>query len=174
MKGREAIEKGETISVEDMKREIESWQSGPILLSPKMKTLDAIMVKSIAASAVTLSYALAVFYLSFMSAGMLALVYNRVGIRGGVSLLHVLSFALMAFLLRFMFSTRLYQTRVQNPRFWSVYTAIILAGALEFLQWFMPTRHARVRDLLLHAAGILIFYIADRGMDLYCKWRECD
>jgi hypothetical protein len=25
MKGREAIEKGETISVEDMKREIESW-----------------------------------------------------------------------------------------------------------------------------------------------------
>ena len=132
------------------------------------------MMKSIAASTVTLSYALAIFYLSFVSAGTLGMIYSRMGITGGVSLFHVLSFALLAFLLRFMFSTRLYKTRIHNPSVWSVYTAVILAGGLEFLQWFMPSRHARVRDLLLHAAGIFIFYIIDRGMDQYGKWRECD
>jgi VanZ family protein len=78
-----------------------------------------------------------------------------VGIRGGVSLLHVLSFALLTFLIRFMFSTRLYKTRIQNPCAWSVYTAVILAGILEILQVFMPTRHAKARDLLFHASESL-------------------
>jgi VanZ family protein len=131
------------------------------------------MMKSIAASTVTLFYALAIFYLSFVSAGTLGAIYKRVGIRGGVSLLHVLAFALLAVLIRYMFSTRLYKTWIPNPRAWSVYTAGILAGILEFLQVFMPTRHARARDLLLHAAGIFIFFIVDRGMDKYGKWREC-
>jgi hypothetical protein len=140
----------------------------------KMKTLDTIMVKSIAASTVTLSYALAIFYLSFVNAGTLGLIYKRIGITGGVSLLHVLSFALLAFLIRFMFSTRLYKTRIQDSRTWSVYTAVILAGIIEILQVFMPTRHARTRDLLLHAAGIFVFFIIDRGIDQYVKWRECD
>ena len=84
------------------------------------------MMKSIAASTVTLSYALAIFYLSFVSAGTLGMFYKRVGITGGVSLLHLLSFFLMGVLLRFMFSTRLYEAWVHNPRAWSVYTAVIL------------------------------------------------
>jgi hypothetical protein len=125
------------------------------------------MIKSIAASTVTLSYALAIFYLSVVSAGTLGVFYKRAGIRGGVSLLHVLAFALLAFLIRFMFSTRLYKMRIPNPRAWSVTTAGVLAGVLEFLQVFMPTRHARARDLLLHAAGIFIFFIVDRGIDKY-------
>ena len=126
-------------------------------------------MKSIAASTVTLFYALAIFYLSFVSAGTLGAIYKRVGIRGGVSLLHVLAFALLAVLIRFMFSTRLYKIRIQNPRAWSVFTAVFLSGVLEFLQLFMPTRHASVRDLLLHAAGIFIFFIVDRGIDNYGK-----
>ena len=40
------------------------------------------MMKSIAASTVTLSYALAIFYLSFVSAGTLGVIYKRVGITG--------------------------------------------------------------------------------------------
>lgn len=131
------------------------------------------MVKSIAASTVTLSYVLAIFYLSFVSAGTLGMIYKRVGITGGVSLLHLLSFFLLALLLRFMFSTRLYKPRIQDPSVWSVSTAAVLAGVLEFLQVFLPTRHARARDLLLHAAGIFIFIIVDKGMDKYGKWREC-
>lgn len=138
-----------------------------------MKILDTTMVKSIAASTVTLSYVLAIFYLSFVSAGTLGMIYNRVGIRGAISLLHLLSFVLLAFLLRFTFSTRLYIMRIQNPRAWSIYTTVTLAGILEFLQVFIPTRHARARDLLLHAAGIFIFFIIDRGLDIYDKWREC-
>jgi hypothetical protein len=133
-----------------------------------------IMLKSIAASTVTLSYLLAIFYVSFVSAGTLGMIYKRVGIAGGISLLHVLSFALMAFLLRFMFSTRLYKTRIRDPLAWSVSTTAILAVVLEFLQVFMPTRHARARDLLLHAAGVFIFIIIDKGRDKYGKWRECE
>ena len=130
------------------------------------------MIKSIVTSTVTLSYALAIFFLSFVSAGTLGEIYKRAGIRG-VNLLHMLSFALLAFLLRLMFSTRLYKTKISNPCAWSVYASVILAGVLEFLQVFMPTRHARVRDLLLHAAGIFIFFIIDRGMDKYGKRQEC-
>jgi hypothetical protein len=51
---------------------------------------------------------------------------------------------------------------------------MFLSAALKALQWFMPTRHARVRDLLLHAVGIFIFFIIDWGMDRYCSRRECD
>ena len=126
------------------------------------------MIKSIVASTVTLSYALAIFYLSFVNAGTLGAIYKRVGIRGD-NLLHVLSFVLLAVLIRFMFSTQLYKIRIQNPRAWSVFTAVFLSGVLEFLQLFMPTRHASVRDLLLHAAGIFIFFIVDRGIDNYGK-----
>ena len=128
------------------------------------------MMKSIVASTITLFYVLVIFYLSFVSAGTLGVIYTRVGIREGVSLLHVIAFALLAFLTRFMFSTRLFETRIQNPRAWGVYIAVFLAGVIEFLQCFVPTRHARVRDLLLHAAGIFIFIIIDRGMDNYGKW----
>jgi hypothetical protein len=130
--------------------------------------LDMTMIKSIAASMVTLSYVLAIFYLSFVSAGTLGEIYKRAGIRG-VRLLHVLSFVLLAFLIRFMFSTRLYKSCIQNPRLWSVYTAVFMSGVLEFLQVFMPTRHARIRDLLLHAAGIFIFFVVDRSIDIYGK-----
>jgi hypothetical protein len=41
-----------------------------------MKNQDTIMVKSIAACTVTLSYALAIFYLSFVSAGTLGLAFT--------------------------------------------------------------------------------------------------
>jgi hypothetical protein len=51
---------------------------------------------------------------------------------------------------------------------------VILAGILEILQVFLPTRHARARDLLLHAAGIFIFFTIDRGIGKYVKCRECD
>jgi VanZ family protein len=132
------------------------------------------MIKSIAATSVTLTYALAILYLSFVSAGSLGLFYKRVGITGGVSLLHLLSFFLMGVLLRFMFSTRLYETWVHNPRAWSVCTAGFLAGVLEFVQWFMPSRHARARDLLLHASGIFIFFVIDRGIEKYGKLRKCN
>ncbi|MDO9111685.1 MAG: VanZ family protein [Desulfatirhabdiaceae bacterium] len=125
------------------------------------------MMKSIVASTVTLSYTLAIFYLSAVSAGTLGMIYKRAGIIHGVGLLHVLSFVLMGFLIRFMFSTQFYRKWIQNPRLWSVCTTVFLAGVLEFLQWFMPTRHARARDLLLHAAGIFIFFIVDWGMERY-------
>lgn len=130
------------------------------------------MIKSIAASTVTLTYVIALFYLSFVSAGTLGEIYKRTGIRG-VGLSHVLSFALLAFLIRFMFSTQLYKTWIQHSRAWSVCFAMFLAMTLEFLQVFIPTRHARVRDLMLHTAGIFIFFIVDRCIAKYGRWREC-
>jgi len=132
-----------------------------------------IMIKSIAASTIALSYALIIFYMSFVSAGTLHIIYKRVGI-GGDNLLHVLSFILLAFLIRFMFSTRLYQKLTQSPRVWSVYTSAFLSVTLEISQVFMPTRHASVLDLLLHAAGIFIFFVIDSGIDKYGKRQEYD
>jgi VanZ family protein len=121
-------------------------------------------MKSVAIGTVTLSYALTIFYMSFVSAGTLGVIYKWMGIRGD-NLLHVLSFVLLAFLLRFMFATRLYRMRIQDSRAWSVCTAVFLSVIIEILQGFMPTRHASVRDILLHAAGIFIFFIVDRSID---------
>ena len=132
-----------------------------------------IMTKSIAASTIALSYALIIFYMSFVSAGTLHVIYKRVGI-GGDNLPHVLSFVLLAFLIRFMFSTRLYKKLTQCPRVWSVYTSAFLSVTLEISQVFMPTRHASFLDMLLHAAGIFIFFVIDSGIDKYGKRQEYD
>jgi glycopeptide antibiotics resistance protein len=132
-----------------------------------------IMIKSIAASTITLSYALVIFYMSLVSAGTLHVIYKRVGI-GGDNLLHVLSFVLLAFLTRFMFSTKFYKKLTQSPRVWSVCTSAFLSVTIEIFQVFMPTRHASVLDLLLHAAGIFIFFVIDSGIDKYGKKQEFD
>jgi VanZ family protein len=73
-----------------------------------------------------------------------------------------------------MFSTRLYKKLTQNPRVWSVYTSAFLSVTLEVAQMFMPTRHASVFDMLLHAAGIFIFFVIDSGIDKYGKRQEYD
>lgn len=121
-------------------------------------------MKSIAAGTAALSYTLTVFFFSFVSAGTLQIYYKWAGIESD-NLLHVFSFVLLPFLIRLMFSTKLFKAVIQNPRAWSVTIAVFLSVILEMLQAAMPTRHAAVLDLSLHSAGILLFLACDVGFE---------
>jgi glycopeptide antibiotics resistance protein len=120
------------------------------------------MIASITATSAAMTYVAALCYLSFIRSGRLGMLYRAFGIRND-NVFHILCFILLAFLLRLMFSTRLYRPAIQSPRIWSVSVAIGISLSIELIQLFTPTRHGTSLDFFLHAAGIAIFFIIDKA-----------
>jgi glycopeptide antibiotics resistance protein len=118
------------------------------------------MIASITTTSAALICVLTVCYLSFIKAGKLGILYRTFGIRGD-DIFHVLSFILLAFLLRIMFSTSLYRPAIKNPRIWVAWVTLGISLFIESIQIVMPTRHASLLDIILHASGIAIFFVAD-------------
>jgi VanZ family protein len=113
---------------------------------------------SFAASAASVGYVGLLFYLSFIQADELGELYRRTGLKGD-DLLHILAFAVLGFLMFAAFSSSLYRGFIIAPRAWSIFVSLALAVIIELVQTNMPTRHASVIDLALHALGILIFLL---------------
>lgn len=131
-------------------------------------------MKSAISSMAAIGYVLVIFYLSVISADSLGAIYYHVGItRIIVKLLHVAVFFLMALLLRLAFSTQFYQKWIQDSRSWSACVTLGLAALLLFVKVLIPTRHARLSDLILHFAGIFFFFIVDWSIEKKYRWSEC-
>ena len=115
------------------------------------------MAVSVGATGLALAYVFMICYASFVGADTLGELYRRSGIEGD-DILHVLSFVLLGFILFIAFSSALYRNSIRAPRAWSIFMSALLSIIIELAQISMPTRHASLFDLSLHASGILIFY----------------
>ncbi len=121
-------------------------------------------MKSIAAALVALSCVLSIFYFSFIQADTLRLFYQWIGI-GSDTFLHVLSFFLLSCVIRLMFSTQFFRGLIQKPGVWSAVIAMSLSVIIETVQLVTTTRHGLLRDLWLHAAGIMLFLVCNLGFE---------
>ncbi|MGD9973952.1 MAG: hypothetical protein AB7S77_12905 [Desulfatirhabdiaceae bacterium] len=121
-------------------------------------------MKSIAIASVALSCILAIFYFSLIQADTLELFYQWIGI-GNDTFLHVLSFFLLSCVIRLMLSTRFFRGLIQKPGAWSAGIAMSLSVIIETVQLVTTTRHGLLRDLWLHAAGIMLFLVCDLSFE---------
>lgn len=122
------------------------------------------MIAAITSTSAALIFILTMCYLSFIKAGKLGILYRTLGIRAD-DIFHILSFILLAFLLRIMFSTSVYRSTIKNPRIWGAWVTLGISLFIEWVQLFIPTRHASLLDVVLHISGIAIFIIIDMTIE---------
>jgi len=114
--------------------------------------------KSITAAIIVLVYFGIIVSLFFMNKSTLFAIYSFVGIEND-NWLHVPAFFVLAFLVRLMFSSRIFGTK--NPLFYSAVISIVLGVVLEVLHIYVPSRTFNPMDMLLNLFGISLYIAID-------------
>ena len=116
------------------------------------------MKKAIALTAVSLIYVVCLISMFFIDASSLGGIYREFGV-GNDTVLHVLAFFFLAFLLRLTFSEKFYG--LDRPILHAMLYASLIAAAIELVQGLMPTRHPTMLDLGLHLFSIALYGAMD-------------
>jgi len=117
-----------------------------------------IMKRSILSAAVVFLYLLLVVSLFFIGRDSLLVIYSFFGIVND-NILHVPAFFVMAFLVRLMFSSRIF--KVKDPLIWCSVVAIVLGIVLELAHLYVPSRTFNPVDMALNMVGIVLYIAVD-------------
>lgn len=99
-------------------------------------------------------YVLVLFGLFLVPSEKLRIVYDIIGITGD-GLFHFISFLILSLFLHSIL--RMYY--VHRPFSWIITISIVLSLGIETIQYFLPTRHASIIDLILHVSGALTYVL---------------
>jgi len=116
------------------------------------------MKKSVAITAFVIFYHIVLIVLFSMNNDILLKVYSKIGIVNG-SFLHIPAFFFLAFLIRLMFTSKLWA--VHHPLLWSFFVCMGVAILLEVVQVFIPSRTANLTDFIVDIVGILLYLVVD-------------
>lgn len=111
-------------------------------------------MKKLLITAMLVTYLGIMVFFFLINAGSLGAIYQHAGIiKDGI--LHFFAFFVLALLIRFSLNWS------KNTLAWTFGLAIAFAVVIEFTQIYMPSRHAKGYDFLLHVCGIISYLIID-------------
>jgi len=122
------------------------------------------MKKSVILTLLVAAYLFVLFLFFVMDASELHRVYDRFGIIND-NVMHVGAFFFLAFLVRLMFTSKLYA--VKHPLVWSLFASVIIATIIEIIQFYIPSRHPTWLDYMLHIVGIFSYSLIDFLVEKY-------
>ncbi len=124
------------------------------------------MKKSIIITIIVVVYISALLTMFFTRASELGIIYSKLGVHND-NFLHFIAFFVLAFLVRLMFTSKLYAVR--HPLVWALVFSVVLAGVIELAQLFVPTRHAKLFDFGMHTTAVVAYIIVDYFTERWIK-----